>query len=495
LAAAAFLVALAAAAGASAESAGSVPADSSERFTEDLWVRETSVLVGVPPTTLALRPGRVDPRKPENWLLLEDGRAAEILRVEPAWGNEADPWEVWIWRDNRLTAGVPAGAVDAVLRDAAAQLDGFGALRSRAATKGGPPRDRRDLGDMAAALDRLVLDVAERPVPAAGLLILPVAPLRLSAHSWNALSQHDPELADPKERFLVRSLVDATQSLAALGWTPIVLAPREASRPAEGVADRRGTADVARAPVDGIGSYRVGPGRASADGVTAWAETALAIDLLGWRRFVDRADGLVVRDGDDLLAALGAIKRRFRIWYRTTRPPDGEDGSVEVRWLHNGAAVLTDFPRRRGVPEAVARSRARYLARYGVDRLGTLSVDAALSAAGSPGAAPDSSRDAPALLALNVDLPAAPSELDPAPPAFVRLACARRVAGTTDATGRAEASVVSAWAGVRLAERPRAGGRFSTDLACAGSAAEGFVVVVEDFETGGWGAVSAIPAP
>jgi hypothetical protein len=480
--------------------AEAAPADSSERFTEDLWVREASVLVGVPPTTLALRPSRVDPRRPENWLLLEDGRPAEILRVEPAWGNEADPWEVWIWRDNRLVAGLAARAVDAVLEDAAGELGGFGATSVRPASRGGSARERRDLAEMAAALDRLVLDVAERPAPAAGLLILPVAPLRLSANSWNALSRHDAELAEPRERFLVRSLVDATQSLAALGWTPIVLAPRDAPRPGDETADRRGNADLSSsAPPDGVGTYRVGPGRAPSAGAAAWADTALAIDLLAWRRFVDRADGLVVRDGADLVAALRAVKARYRLWYRTSRPPDGQDGSVEVRWLHNGAAVLQDFPRRRGVPEAVARSRARYLARYGVDRLGTLSIDASLRdpAANHLGtnATTDAARDAPARLALSVDLPAAPTELDPAPPAYVRLACARRVAGANDAKGRPEASVASVWAGVRLAERPRAAGRFATDLACAGSAAAGFVVVIEDFETGGWGAVSAAPAP
>lgn len=463
----------------------------SDRFEEDLWVRETSVIAGAPPTTLALRPGRVDPLRADNWLVLEDGRPVEVLRVEAVSGGDAEPWEVWVWNDPRLLGKGSPGAVAEALSLAAPSLARLGSVVQAPAPGGAPAAARPTLPEVAAALDRLLLDAAERPTPRAGLLVLPAAPLRLSTSAWNALAHRDARLAAEQERVLVRSLLDAAEGLAAMGWIPIVLSPGNEAEGGGAVGDHRGAAGENWKPPSGGSAggsgmpfpvIRSGGNARAEDRLLRSLATALSTELLPWRRFAALTEGLVVRDGAGLANAAGLLAARFRIWYRTAHPPDGEDGRLEVCWLHNGAAMLENFPRRRGIPEAVARARVRYLARYGVDRLGPLEVSATALAA----------PDEPARIALEVSLAAAPTQLSPPPPAWLRLSCVAQVALPGLAPGRREATAAWAWAARRLAERPRGGGRFTTELRCAGDPGLGWIALVEDLETGLWGVVAPL---
>ena len=453
-----------------------VPASAhgADRFAEDLWVRETSVIVRAPPTTLALRPGRVDPLDVNNWLVLEDGRPAELLRVEPVSGNDAEPWEVWIWSDPRLLGTASPEAIAQAVAQALPALSRLGSVIDPPQLAGARRAETRPLlAEVGAALDRLLLDAAERPIPSAGLLILPAAPLRLSTAAWNALAHGDPSLAATTERGLVRSLVDAAEGLAAMGWTPIVLSPSAGGRSAVALGDRRGAPGETWQPPSGSeggsGSgvpfpvLRSGQGNAADDHLLQAIETALSTELLPWRRFAALTHGWVVRDGAGLAKAARAVGDRYRLWYRTTHPPDGEDGRLDVRWLHNGASMLENFPRRRGIPEAVARARVRYLSRYGVDRLGSL----VLTARAQP-----TPLDEPTRISLRVELAPAPTTLSPPPPAWLRLSCA----------GRTEI-----WAARRVAERSRQGGTFESELRCAGNPGPGWIVLVEDLESGLWG--------
>ena len=188
--------------------------------------------------------------------------------------------------------------------------------------------------------------------------------------------------------------------------------------------------------------------------------------------------GFLVRDGEELATAAHRLADRYRIWFRTAHLPDGEDGRLEVRWLHNGALVIDQAARRRGIPEAVAAARARYLARYGVDRLGPLVLE--VEAREEGGGRTD--------LTARTTLPPAPTELDPPPPAFLRLSC---VALLPRAKG-ADGEVAESWAARRVDTRERVGGPFTVTIPCAGTSSAGWALVVEDLETGSWGA-AAVP--
>jgi hypothetical protein len=449
------------------------------RFRESLWAREASVVVAEPPS-------RGDRLEARNWLVVEDGIAAEVVRVEAAVDADGEPWRTLVWVDPRLAG--PGNAVLATQLMAASQeLFALGTIEvAGPGLEWAASRDARrwqafleDLlvrpaperlpvrhDEMAAALDALVLQLAERGAVDAGVLVLPAAALPLAPAAWNAL-RSGSTAAPTGEGEIVEALLDAARVAAAYGWIPIVLVPQRPRIQGDSVGPgSRG------APMSPPGLYSTTSQAPSAGVVSASLQRTLdAIldpSLQAWRRFTALGDGGVVRSGEALGELVASVPARFRIWYRTALPPDGGTSEAEVRWLRNGAMVRAEIPRRRGIPVGVARARLRYLMRYGADRLGDLPLSPSVPDSDSPTGS------------VSVRLGPLSVATDPPPPAWVRVSCARA----------ASAQEPAAWS-VALVERTRHAQSFSAPVACA---AGRIGVLIEDLESERWGSL-AIGAP
>jgi hypothetical protein len=468
------------------------PAAETPLFRESLWARETSVLVLEPPS-------RGDRLAPRHWLVLEDGLEAEVVRVEPAVDADGEPWRVLVWVDRRLS-GLRNAALATQLMAASQRLLALGTVEVAGADLEWPAsRDARrwnafleDLllrpsrpstaagsspaaryAETAAALDALVLRLAERGAVDSGVLVLAATALPLTPTSWNALrSGSITTVVDAAEGEVVAALLDAGRVAAAYGWIPVVLVPERVHSKQDSVGPgSRG------APLDGPGLYARASQAPSAGTVTAALDrildSILDPDLQAWRRLTAFGGGGVVRSGEALGEFAASLPARYRIWYRTTLPPDGGTSEAEVRWLRNGAVVRAEIPRRRGIPEGVARARLRYLLRYGADRLGDLTL-APLTA--------EAALDDSGIRRVSAPLGALAAATDPPQPAWVRVSCLRE----------ATAATAAAWS-VNLVERTRAAQSFEAPVPCDAFGSR-VGALIEDLETERWGSL-ALDAP
>jgi len=453
------------------------------RFRESLWARETSLLVPEPPS-------RGDRLAARNWLILEDGLEAEVVRVEAAVDPDGEPWRTLVWVDRRLAGPGDAALARELLR-ASKQLLALGTVELAGGIEWPASREARHLqsfleerllrpspdtggdaaprhAETAAALDALCLRLAQWGAVDSGVLVLPAAALWLPPAAWSALrSGETASLPDAGDREVVEALLDAARVAAAYGWIPFVLVPEESGSPGDSVGPGwRG------APLDPPGLYSAESHAPSAGRVSASLHRALdaVLDpsLQAWQRFAAFGGGGVARSGEALGDRVAALPSRLRLWYRTTLPPDGRAAEADVRWLPNGALVRAAVPRRRGTPEGVARARLRYLLRYGADRLGDLVL--------APGFPEADSRTA----SVSVQLGPLPTAIDPPPPAWVRVSCLRVATAEMPAVWKSD-----------LIERTRGAQSFGATVPCAG--AGGIRVLIEDLESERWGSLALDP--
>jgi hypothetical protein len=358
------------------------PTSPTQRFSEEVSVREASVLVDLPDRLQDNRLG------PGDFLVQLDGRSQPVIRAERLASD--DVWDLVVYVDRVLAkpdTAFPAllalaqktedftrlGRVAVVvadpsprvvlaptrepvrIREVLADLAGEARVarqreagRSRAATAASLPAD-----DLRRQLDRLVTHLAAQTPAGPHALLLVTDPVQLPP--------------DPTSHLL-----------AAYGWVTFALPFRD-------LGDDPGRRDSGVSDVERI---RVGAGAGGGSGVppvipmrppkpTAIQfprviDLYLTPDLAALRALVQPTAGTIVGYPEQLGFVLSRLGQRWRISYEPVDTVDGRMHALAVTLVRNGEPVRAQGWLRSSTPEGITEARLRLLLGGGVPQTGGL---------------------------------------------------------------------------------------------------------------------------
>lgn len=334
-----------------------------ETFSEDVTVREASVVVDVPDTLRrrALTPADVR--------VFEDGQPRPVTRVEPFPGRA----DLVIWIDEPLARGgtrfesalalarqaealAAAGTVEVVsaapeprvelaASDSAERLAAsLGEIAARARKEADGPPPGSDMKAVRRQLDRLLLFAAGRQTEGPHVLLY---------------------VADGSDAPAVQPLfAEAGETLAAYGWTVVGLAVRSSDpgEPKRGLTDTNRVIDTTSRRDDPPPPiFQPKPTNLEYDKVLdAFVQSGSA----SLRALSQPTAGTLVAIERQLGAFLRALPERRRVWYLPT-PPDGRDHALEVRLAAGGTALRGQTRARSATPQAVSEARLRTILQGG----------------------------------------------------------------------------------------------------------------------------------
>lgn len=350
-----------------------------ETFTEDVTVREASVVVDVPATLRrrALVPAEVR--------VFEDGQPRPVTRVEPFPGRA----DLVVWLDGPLARGATrfesalalarqaaglagAGTVEVVTAapepkvelpatDSAERLAAvLGEIAARARREADGPPQGSDVKTVRRQLDRLLLYLAGRQTEGPHLLLY---------------------VADGSDAAAVQPLfAEAGETLAAYGWTVVGFAVKSSDpgEPKRGLTDTNRVIDTTSRRDDPPPPiFQPKPTNLEYDKVLdAFVQSGSA----SLRALSQPTAGTLVAIERQLGTFLRALPERRRVWYLPT-PPDGRDHTLEVRLAAGGKVLRGQTRARSATPQALAEVRLRALL-LGDAARGDLPFTARLAAGG-----------------------------------------------------------------------------------------------------------------
>ncbi len=398
-----------------------------DEVSEEIRVAEASVLVdfgaGFPRR-------RLQGLQPEDVRILEEGRARQVLRLEPVMATPQDRWELLIYFDTYLSSSTTVRRAAQALGDVATALTQLGEvrvvvadpsprqiLRSRSAVQVqdtlaqvakevfGEDRlssarrsfartSNPSLEDRRAALEREVALVGQQTdrllrllgdgceaSACALLLVSDGFEVATTRHFLGDLATDaDRELGEQVRRSALE-LADSVSVLERVTVIPVLEERREIdTRPA---GDPQSSFDTF---LQRQGSYfdgiRIPLGRRSRRASTSSSPTAVT-DGLGalirpsyepLRALAEESAGAFVRTKDRLVPTLQSLALRYRVWYQTTRGFDGQVSTLEARFA-NGRILRAPRWAEASTPYGVAAARARGALR-GEGAPGELKVEA-----------------------------------------------------------------------------------------------------------------------
>lgn len=184
-----------------------------------------------------------------------------------------------------------------------------------------------------------------------------------------------------------RTAVSLAESLSALEWVTLAVPFVETTPPSTADRPRGSPHDDHDRFLQQTGSYfdgitirrkhqRSGLADLSLKEMTAF----LAPELQPVRMLTEETGGTLLSAADQLGDELQGLLQRFRIWYRTTRPLDGQIRAVEATLVDGNKPIRSPYWSDASTPEGVAAARARGLLE-GSAEPGPLAVQAELRGA------------------------------------------------------------------------------------------------------------------
>lgn len=343
-------------------------------FSEDVTVREASVIVDVPDTLhgKALVPADVR--------VFEDGQARPVTRVEP-FPHESDVvlyFDAPLARSStrfasalalgRQAAGLAAlGPVEVVAadpaprsllpsgRDAEKLATQLGEVAARARVENGTFAKVADPAVARRQLDRLLLFLAGRPAPGPHILLY---------------------VADGTDTPALGPLYDeAGRTLASYGWTVVGFSV-QSNDPGKAMRQRT---DLNR--VIDTTSRRDDPTPATSQPKPSDLQFDTALDpfvrteTASLRSLTQPTAGTLIGIEKQLVTFFAALPEKRRVWYQPL-PVDGKAHPLEVRLAAGGKILRGQAQARSATPPAVAEARLRALL-AGEAAAGTLPLTAA----------------------------------------------------------------------------------------------------------------------
>jgi hypothetical protein len=365
---------------ASAEARQAPPA---ETYAESLDVRELELTVALPESVSARRRAALGPK---DFLVLDDGRAAPVTRVEALAGSAtgSGPWTSVIYVDRVLGRRDTVARGLSALGARAEQLVRLGTVeivvadpdpRQLLAPTSDPERLRTALG--AAAVPTRPPSDAELT----GQVDLPAVRLQ-GARLLATVAERDPAgpralwlLADVDEQpagggatlpaDALAQLPPVAAALAAHGWSVVTLSLPPPPPPSGKAPERPAPVDEHerfRAEAQGASrgeTFTIGGGRKARDYDLERALDSAFQPRAALLREVARASaGALLRTEEAVDRTLSELAGRLRLIYRAGGQPDGRPRPVEVRLVSEDEVLAAARWRRSGVPLEVTRARA-----------------------------------------------------------------------------------------------------------------------------------------
>jgi len=379
-----------------------LPAQQTETFSEEVFVREVELVVDLPDI---LEDNNLRPR---DFRVLVDGQPREVTRVEPV--ADADlpaPWTVVVYVDQVLAAPGTVFYAGLSLAERARELTALGSVEVVVA--GSDPRvvlaatrEAKRVEEVLAGLAGEARVARDRAAEAAGPAAPPAAvPLNRQFEKLLAFAA-DRRPSGPHALFLIADGIEVTPEqaellegeqtgepppgsaaatfrgaarlLAAYGWVTIPVPLRkEAAR-----LDMSGPSDsqVFRQHTNVGGSNRNGPppvaqfrGRKPSPLDFAEVIDIFIMPQMAALRTLARATaGTVIGYEVQLDAVLDALSRRWRVWYAAPETVDGQVRPIELRLLRTDLLrkqrkkeVRAPAWVRSSTPEGIAEVRLRNL--------------------------------------------------------------------------------------------------------------------------------------
>jgi hypothetical protein len=343
--------------------------------------------------------------RPADPLLLEDGKARPILRLEPLAASAPHPWTLRIYFD--LVLGLPDTVFEAAIALAyeADQLVQLGTVEIVVAdpephTTLAPSRDVEVIKEVLASLaaqarrdprarlfaaqpplamatvrrqcDRMITSLAASAILGPHALLLIAEPPRLSPgelHLLKTVSTVGAGSAGTTGAAV--ALGETARLLAAYGWVTVALpihrlpGSREPAPEEDNARFRRQNWEDPHTPkgISFLGLIMVlvqmvrGKPPPASDMRLVAAQVGM--ENLSLAEMVRPTAGLVVSNRESLAPALGALAARWHLWYQADAAPAGREHPVTVSLLANAQAVRTPRWVHSSIPESLAAARLR----------------------------------------------------------------------------------------------------------------------------------------
>ena len=383
-----------------------------EEVRSEVSVREVEIGVALPD---GLSPFKARSLETADFLVLRDGKTQQVVRAERVQAKDR-AWTQVVWVDRVLASPQTVyntvrslaeqsvdlarmGTVDVVVADPAPRVELAGGTETPAvhraledaAAAASPERSARGSGAWsapdAAALrrqsDRIVAWIASRKAVGPRTFWLPVDGMALSLSAITALGAEQapdardagestasaqPHTAEPlsaEESARVQVLVDLERTLAAYGWTTLVLI----DRPGEGAGapDINGNYDRWHRNLPDHGrpgststplTLRFPPRSGTSDFDPRTLDALLDPRFAAPRLLAEETGGWVLGGPWDYASTFDALARRWRVWIHAVEAEEGELQTVAVT-LRKGPALRTSRWLRSATPVTVIESRLR----------------------------------------------------------------------------------------------------------------------------------------
>ncbi len=358
-----------------------------ERFSEEVTVRETGVVIEMPDALL-------DNKVPtEDLTVLLGGRIAQVRRLERL---EDGDWTLVVYVDRVLAKPdtlfhstlalsqrsadlARLGSVEVVvadpvprivlpasrearrIRQVLADLAGEARLARSRPPQGPPASSPPDEAAFRRQLDRLLAHLTARPPSGPHAVFLTVDAFHLPPEQVDLLTRG----GDAPLTGLAAVLSETSRMLAAYGWITTPLAIR-GDDPGEERSEMSDTERIRQHGGGWGGDFGVPPVIPSRGHKPSTLRFEKVIDLFllpGYaplRAFSQPTAGTVLGFEEQLGAALSGLRTRWRLWYDAPESVDGQVRPLEVR-LRRDVQPRAQRWIRASTPEGIAEARLRLL--------------------------------------------------------------------------------------------------------------------------------------
>jgi hypothetical protein len=358
-----------------------------ERFSEEMTVRETGVVIEMPDALLdnrvpteeltVLLGGRLTPvRRLER---LEDGDWRLVVYVDRVLANPDTLFHSTLALSERSADLARLGGVEVVVadpvprvvlpasreakrvREVLADLAGEARLAMSRPRQGPPASSPPDEATLRRQLDRLLTYVTARPASGPHAVFLTADAFRLPPEQVDLLTRG----GDAPLTGLAAVLGETSTMLAAYGWVTIPLAIR-GDDPGEERSEMSDTERIRQHAGGWGGDFGVPPVIPSRGHKPSTLRFEKVIDLFllpdyaPLRAFARPTAGTVLGFEEQLGATLAGLRTRWRLWYDAPASVDGQVRPLEVR-LRRDVVPRSQRFIRASTPEGIAETRLRLL--------------------------------------------------------------------------------------------------------------------------------------
>lgn len=371
----------------SALAAAVLAAPQPERFSEEVTVRETGVVIEMPDALL-------DNEVPaEELTVLLGGRPIQVRRLERL---EDGDWTLVVYVDRVLAKPdtlfhstlalsqrsadlARLGSVEVVVadpvprvvlpasreakrvREVLAEVAGEARLAMSRPSQGSPASSPPDEATLRRQLDRLLAHLTARPSSGPHAVFLTSEAFRLPPEQVDLLTRG----GDAPLTGVAAVLGEASRMLTAYGWVTIPLAIR-GDDPGEERSEMSDTERIRQHGGGWGGDFGVPPVIPSRGHKPSTLRFEKVIDLFllpdyaPLRAFSQPTAGTVLGFEEQMGAALAGLRTRWRLWYDAPESVDGQVRPLEVR-LRRDVVPRSQRWIRASTPEGIAGTRLRLL--------------------------------------------------------------------------------------------------------------------------------------